>query len=149
MTNPEPDELQEIFKLSLKLVQEGRIDEWVDLFAPEGVLEFVYAPPGFPTVMRGTDELRAQMGFMPQQLQVEYGEPVFHTGGPDGVLVAEFSADCTLRATGSQYKQEYISVVHFEDGLITHYRDYWNPWLPMAAIGGEAAWNQALQALAG
>ncbi|MCH0567438.1 nuclear transport factor 2 family protein [Streptomyces sp. MUM 2J] len=149
MTNPGPDKLKEIFATSLKLIQEGRVEEWIALFAPDGVLEFVYAPPGFPTVMRGTDQLRAQMSFMPQQLKVEYGEPVFHAVTPEGVLVAEFPGDCTLLATGGQYRQDYVSVVRFEDGLITHYRDFWNPWLPMAAVGGEEAWNQALQPLMG
>lgn len=149
MTNPEPEALKKIFADGLKLLEEGRTAEWVALFAPDGVLEFVYAPPGFPTVMRGTDELLAQMSFMPQQLKVEYGEPVFHAATAEGVVVAEFPGDCTLLATGSTYRQDYLSVVRFEDGLITHYRDFWNPWLPMAAIGGEAAWNQALQALAG
>lgn len=149
MTNPEPEQLKQIFADGLKLLQEGRTDEWVALFAPDGVLEFVYAPPGFPAVMRGTDALRAQMAMMPQQLKVEYGEPVFHAASPEGVVVAEFPADCTLLATGNQYRQDYLSVVRFEDGLITHYRDFWNPWLPMEAIGGEAAWKQAIQALAG
>lgn len=149
MTNPDPEQLKKIFSEGLKLLQEGRTDEWVELFAPDGVLEFVYAPPGFPAVMRGTEELRAQMAFLPKALKVEYAEPVFHTATADGLLVAEFPAECTLLATGEQYRQDYISVVRFEDGLITHYRDYWNPWLPMAAIGGEVAWNEALKALAG
>jgi ketosteroid isomerase-like protein len=149
VTNPAPEELKSIFSKSLELLQEGRTDDWVALFAEDGVLEFVYAPPGFPPVMRGTEALRIQMSVMPQQLRIDYGKPVFHAVSEDGVLVAEFTGDCTLLATGAQYRQDYLSVVRFEDGLITHYRDFWNPWLPMAAIGGEAAWNQALQALAG
>ncbi|GHH88808.1 putative PhzA/B-like protein [Streptomyces sulfonofaciens] len=147
--NPGPDTLKDIFTTSLKLLEEGDVEKWVALFAPDAVFEFVYAPPGFPTVIRGTEALRAQIGIMPQQLGVEFGEPVFHTATPDGLVVAEFTGDCTVRATGGRYRQDYISVVRFENGLITHFRDYWNPWLLMAAAGGETAWNEAVRALAG
>ncbi|MGA5117292.1 nuclear transport factor 2 family protein [Streptomyces pseudogriseolus] len=45
----------------------GRVDEWTDLFTEDGVLEFPYAPPGYPTRLQGRDELRAHMAAFPRR----------------------------------------------------------------------------------
>ncbi|MEU7282377.1 nuclear transport factor 2 family protein [Streptomyces sp. NPDC045431] len=143
-----PQELKDLFRHSLELLSTGRVEEWVGLFAEDGVLEFPYPAWGFPSRMQGREELLAQMTMFGQQLKVAFSEPEFYAAGEDGLVIAAFTGEATLLATGGQYTQTYLSVVRFEDGRITLYRDFWNPWLVMEAAGGEIAWKQALQALA-
>ncbi|GLW59042.1 nuclear transport factor 2 family protein [Kitasatospora phosalacinea] len=149
MTATTPQELQDLFARSVQLLADGKIEEWVDLFAEDGVLEFPYPAWGFPPRMQGRAELLAQMGLFGQQLEVEFSAPEFYPTAGDGLVIAAFTGECTLRATGGRYHQTYLSVVRFDaQGRIAHYRDFWNPWLVMEAAGGELPWKQALQALA-
>ncbi|AEI44525.1 hypothetical protein KNP414_06001 [Paenibacillus mucilaginosus KNP414] len=39
------------------------------------------------------------------------------------------------RETGNPYNQTYISVVETKDGLITRYRDFWNPLVAIESVG--------------
>ncbi|AEW95638.1 MULTISPECIES: nuclear transport factor 2 family protein [Streptomycetaceae] len=148
MANPAPQELKELFAHSLRLLADRKIEEWVDLFAEDGVLEFPYPAIGFPSRMQGREALLAQMTMFGEQLRVDFSAPEFYAVTDDGLLVAAFTGECTLVATGGRYHQTYLSVVRFEDGEIKHFRDFWNPWLVMEAAGGEIAWKQALAALA-
>ncbi len=143
-----PQDLKDLFRHSLELLSSGRIEEWVGLFAEDGILEFPYPAWGFPGRMQGREQLLGQMTMFGQQLKVEFSEPEFYATAEDGLVIAAFTGEATLQATGGQYTQTYLSVVRFEDGRIKLYRDFWNPWLVMEAAGGELPWKQALQALA-
>ncbi|HEV2639104.1 MAG TPA: nuclear transport factor 2 family protein [Actinocrinis sp.] len=140
-------ELDTLFARSLDLLAEARIEEWIDLFAEDGVLEFPYPAWGLSTRMQGRAALLTQMTMFREQLKVEFSAPEFEPVGDD-LVVAAFTGECTLLATGRDYHQTYLSVVHFDQGLITLYRDFWNPWLLMEAAGGELAWKQLLPELA-
>ncbi|MDI9886418.1 nuclear transport factor 2 family protein [Streptomyces sp. HNM0645] len=142
-----PQELKDLFSHSLRLLSEKRIEEWIDLFAEDGVLEFPYPAWGLPSRMQGHEALLAQMTMFREELKVEFSEPEFYAAG-DGLVVAGFTGECTLLATGGQYHQTYLSVVRFEQGRIALYRDFWNPWLVMEAAGGELGWKEILSTLA-
>ncbi|MCP3757265.1 nuclear transport factor 2 family protein [Streptomyces sp. TBY4] len=143
-----PQELKDLFRHGLDLLSEGRIEEWVDGFTEDGVLEFPYPAWGLPTRMQGREALLAQMTIFREQLKVEFSEPCFYTAGEDGLVVAAFTGECTLLTTGGQYHQTYLSVVRFEQVQIALFRDFWDPWLVMEAAGGELAWKQILPTLA-
>ncbi|MEU9076965.1 nuclear transport factor 2 family protein [Kitasatospora sp. NPDC004745] len=141
-------ELKDLFTHSLDLLSEARIEEWIDLFAEDGILEFPYPAWGLPSRMQGRKELLAQMTMFREQLKVDFSEPEFYTADADDLVIAGFTGECTLLATGGQYLQTYLSVVRFEQGLIALYRDFWDPWSVMAAAGGELAWKQLLPTMA-
>ncbi|KIF00780.1 hypothetical protein PL81_39320 [Streptomyces sp. RSD-27] len=137
-------ELKALFKHGLDLLEEGKIEEWIDGFAEDGALEFPYPAWGLPTRMQGREALLTQMRMFRDQLKVTFSEPEFYAATEDGLVVAAFTADCTLLATGGRYHQTYLSVVHYEQGKIVLFRDFWNPWLVMEAAGGERAWKELL-----
>ncbi|WP_055594822.1 nuclear transport factor 2 family protein [Streptomyces hirsutus] len=143
-----PQELKDLFTHGLDLLAEGRIEEWIDGFTEDGVLEFPYPAWGLPTRMQGREALLAQMTMFRDQLKVEFSEPEFYTATEDGLVIAAFTAECTLLATGGQYHQTYLSVVRYEQGRIALFRDFWNPWLVMEAAGGELAWKQLMPTMA-
>lgn len=119
----------------LRLTAAGRTDEWAELFAPDAVLEFPYAPAGVPRRVTGRDALVAHMKNFPETFDVEFVDLVFHDTVDPGLAVAEFRSKGTALPTGKPYEQECISVVHTdENGLITRYLDYWNPLVAIEAL---------------
>lgn len=119
----------------LRLVSSGRIQEWVELFAPDAVLEFPYAPTTVPRRLQGRDELLAYMRHFPETFDVEFVDLVFHDTADPRLAIAEFGSTGRAVATGKPYEQACISVVHTDaDGRITRYLDYWNPLVAMEAL---------------
>ena len=59
---------------------------------------------------------------------------VHHTERP-GTIVVEFTAHGRTVRTGEPYRLDYITVITVQDGLITHYRDYWSPLAAASAAG--------------
>ena len=119
----------------LRLTAAGQTDEWVKLFAPDGVLEFPYAPDGVPRRVQGHEALVAHMRAFPQTFDVEFVDLVFHDTIDARVAVAEFRSTGTAIPTGKPYRQECVSVVHTDDdGFIVHYLDYWNPLIAVEAL---------------
>ncbi|WP_194909675.1 nuclear transport factor 2 family protein [Catenulispora rubra] len=119
----------------LRLTAAGNTAEWVALFAPDGVLEFPYAPVGVPRQVKGREALFEHMSHFPETFDVEFVDLVFHDTVDPSLAIAEFRSKGTALATGKPYRQTCISVVRTDgDGLITHYLDYWNPLVAIEAL---------------
>jgi ketosteroid isomerase-like protein len=92
------------------------------------VFEFPFAPPGRPTRVEGkpalTEYLKALSGHV--RLDGVTNLEIHETVNP-GVAIIEMTMTGIVTATGALYEQSYISVLTARDGLIAHYRDYWNP----------------------
>jgi uncharacterized protein len=100
------------------------------LWAEDGVMEFPFAPPGWPPRVEGRAAIEDYLRDYPKMLDIQ-GFPkqvVHHSTDPD-VLIAEFDAEGVVVATGKPYRASYIAVITTRDGEIAHYRDYWNPLL--------------------
>jgi uncharacterized protein len=136
------DELRETirarFQAGLDSLLTGDLEPWVSMWAEEGCMEFPYAPPGFPQRLEGQAAIRAHMRAFPQALHLtRLSVPVLYPTVDPTVLIAEFSCEGRAVATGRPYHQRYISVIQTgEEGRILHYRDYWNPWVVLEALGG-------------
>ncbi|NMO13505.1 nuclear transport factor 2 family protein [Pyxidicoccus fallax] len=128
---------QQTFSNHLEYLSSGRISEWVDLFAEDGVLEFPYGPEGFPKKVTGKGELYAYMKNFPRHFQVRFTGLRFHETTDPSLVVAEFSSEGKALETGRPYNQTYISLVETRDGKITRYVDFWNPLVAMKAMGAE------------
>jgi len=134
---------QEIFTHSIEFISNAKIQEWVGLFADDGVLEFPFPLPGFPERIEGKAALYEYMKIFPTQLKVEFSEPVFYETADPALVIAEFTSEGTALMTGKKFRQRYLSILWIKDGKITRYRDFWNPWVIIEAIGGPEALAQA------
>ena len=61
---------QATFATHLEYLSSGRIKEWVDLFADDGVLEFPYGPDDFPEKVSGKAALNEYMQNFPKIFDV-------------------------------------------------------------------------------
>lgn len=119
----------------LRLTAAGQVEEWLKLFAPDGVLEFPFAPAGVPARLQGRDALSAHMTHFPDNFDVEFVDLEFHETTDPGRVVAEFRSVGAAVPTGKPYEQTCISVVYVDNsGLITRYIDYWNPLIAIEAL---------------
>ncbi|GAA3737474.1 nuclear transport factor 2 family protein [Salinactinospora qingdaonensis] len=136
---------QRILVRSLELLENGDARGWVDLFRPDGVLEFPYAPEGWPKRFEGRDALWAHMSKFPEHLSVTFSGIVFRETADPYLAIAEFHGNGTALSSGRPFVQEYISVLWSDDTEIVHYRDFWNPLLHLQALGGAEAAAQIVQ----
>ncbi|MTK04620.1 nuclear transport factor 2 family protein [Micromonospora sp. CP22] len=119
--------LQELFARNLDYLTEGRIREWVELFHPDGVLEFPYPPPGVRSRFVGHHELYEHMQDFPKQFDVRFSDLTFHETTDPDLVIAEFVGNGRGVVTKRPFHQVYISVVRYRDDRIVHFRDFWNP----------------------
>lgn len=127
---------QQTFKNHLKFLSEGDIQKWVNLFTDNGILEFPYAPKGFPQKVEGKEKLYEYMKNFPEHFNVTFTNLYFHPTANPNLVIAEFESNGVALSTNNPYEQKYISVVTTEDsGKIERYVDFWNPIAAMEALG--------------
>ncbi|HCF4381820.1 nuclear transport factor 2 family protein [Pseudomonas aeruginosa] len=136
---------KEILVHSLRLLENGDARGWCDLFHPEGVLEFPYAPPGWKTRFEGRETIWAHMRLFPEHLTVRFTDvQLYETADPD-LAIGEFHGDGVATVSGGKLAQDYISVLRTRDGQILLYRDFWNPLRHLEALGGVEAAAKIVQ----
>ncbi|WP_374215976.1 nuclear transport factor 2 family protein [Frankia sp. AiPs1] len=107
-----------------------------ELWAQHGTAEFPFAAQVSPRTLAGREAVRGYLAGYPEHLDVQAipTVTVHHTDRPDTIVV-EFTAHGRTVRTGEPYRLDYITVITVEDGLITHYRDYWNSLAAASAAG--------------
>ncbi|WP_372426120.1 nuclear transport factor 2 family protein [Salinarimonas chemoclinalis] len=113
-------------------------DGVLDLFAEDVIFEFPYAPEGLRKRLDGRDRLAehfARLGPLVEFHRFDL-EAAYVCGD---TVVIEFGCEGRGVETGIAYDQTYVSVVTLRDGRIVRYKDYWNPLVALAALGGTEA----------
>lgn len=125
MTDTTPGD---VFTTATQAVSRGDTDGWLALAHDDIVLEFPYAPPGRPARVEGKHAVGEYLRAVPAQIDFEeitYLD-VHQSVDPDSAVI-EWSAKGRVKATGAPYEMAYVVVLTLVDGLMKHYRDYWNP----------------------
>jgi ketosteroid isomerase-like protein len=122
------------------------IEGEADLFAPDGVLEWPFAPAGAPRRLQGREEIRAVLGPLARRVRqagtrmTGFHNVVVHETLDPEVIIVEFEAHGEVEATGSTYELPYIQVFRVRDGEIVWFRDYFGAGTAQAL---EAAFDAA------
>ncbi|MFD3523958.1 nuclear transport factor 2 family protein [Streptomyces sp. NPDC058653] len=118
----------DVYRHGLRLLLDKNIPGWVDLWDAEGVLEFPFAPDGWPKRLDGKAAIGDYMRGYPDHIDVhDFTDVTIHETTVSDTVVVEMRGVGRLVETDQPFDMSYIAVVTVEDGLITHYRDYWNP----------------------
>ncbi|GAB3169128.1 nuclear transport factor 2 family protein [Telluribacter humicola] len=128
---------QQAFNNHLEFLSTGRIEEWVDLFTEDGVLEFPYATKGtdFLSSVSGKKDLFDYMKNFPEHFKEELENLHFHATEEPTLVNAEFTRNGYAISTGKPYLQKYISVVTTTpEGKILKNVDFWNPLTAFEAM---------------
>jgi uncharacterized protein len=122
------DETIALMQAYQTLLTEHRFDEWLELWADDGVCEFPYAAAGRPNRLCGKDEILDYMRQYPGRISIEgVDELVVHLGLDPHVAVVEMTIRATATPTGRPYNQRFVIVGETRDGTLARYREYWNP----------------------
>jgi ketosteroid isomerase-like protein len=124
------------------LIVQKRMDDWIDLWDEDGILEFPFAPAGRQPTYRGKAEVLAQMSASMDRVQIEtvrYFEihPLLE---PTRVMV-EAGTTARWLSDGGPYNQNYVLFLETRDGKIWRYREYSNSLTLLEAWGGLDKWR--------
>ncbi len=132
------------------LLAQGKWDDWIELWAEDGTLEFPFAPPGRQSIYRGKAEIVAYMKAASGKMKIDgitamKVSPLLDAHG----VTVELAAKGAMLKTGKPYDQKYVFFFEMQDGKIARYREYWNPLISIDANNGDrdgwtAAFGKAL-----
>jgi uncharacterized protein (TIGR02246 family) len=115
----------------------GDADGFAGLFAPDGVMEFVFhGTPGTPVRLEGREAIREYSRRVldsPLRLEAYEVTELYQTQDP-GVVVVEMRSKATL-ATGRSMTATSIQVVRIQDGHIVLVRDFADPRILADVLG--------------
>lgn len=117
-----------VYRRGLQLLLDKDVTGWTALWAEDGILEFPFAPEGWPRRLEGRAAVAAYMRGYPEHIDLhDFSHVEIHQTLAPETIVVEMRGVGRLVETGNPFDMTYIAVVTVEDGLITRYRDYWNP----------------------
>jgi ketosteroid isomerase-like protein len=128
MTTPTDTSPEQLYRHGLRLLLEKDIPAWIALWAEDGVMEFPFAPPGWPERLEGREAIAAYMRPYPDHIDLrDFPDLRIHRTTDPETLVVEMRGVGRVTGTGAPFDMTYIAVVSVRDGRFVSYRDYWNP----------------------
>ena len=104
------------------------LETFPEMFTPDGVLEYPFAPPGLNTSFAGREAIIENFQRIRKFLRIDSVFDVSEISVSDAnTIVLEFYGRGEGLITNEIYNQRYISVISMHDGQIVRYKDYWNP----------------------
>lgn len=102
------------------------------------VFEFPFAPDAAISRLEGKEALADYLPRVAALIEIEKMELLAtYNDVSSDTFVIEFKCFGTSRLNGARYDQDYVSIVHLRDGLIAHYKDYWNPLVVLQAADSQ------------
>jgi ketosteroid isomerase-like protein len=134
--------IPQIVQRYLFLFSQQRWEEWIELWADDGVLEFPFAPAGRRGRYVGKTDILAYMKPLAGRMAgIELDYFRVHPMLDPATSCLEMGVKGRIQGTGAPYHQKYISIVATKGGKVALYREYWNPIVSMDANGGREAWT--------
>jgi len=112
-----------------RLILNGDADGYADLFAPDGVIESPFAPPGAPSRLEGREAIREYSRHVvasPVRLEDFEVAELYQTQDPE-VVIVEMRAKATLTTTGRSFAATSIQILRIREGQIVLFRDFADP----------------------
>ncbi|MFF9378170.1 nuclear transport factor 2 family protein [Streptomyces griseoluteus] len=123
-----PTSPADLYRHSLRLLLNKDIPAWVALWAEDGLMEFPFAPDGWPRRLEGKEAIATYMRHYPDHIDLQdFPDLRIHQTTDPATIVVEMRGVGRLVDSGARFDMTYIAVVTVRDGHITSYRDYWNP----------------------
>lgn len=116
-----------------------------DLYAPDGVLEWPFAPVGVPHRIEGRERIREVLASLEAAVRgagtrvtAVRTTAVHQTPDPE-VVIVELEVAGELTTTGATHQLPYIQLFRIRDGQILLFRDYFGPGTAAALEAAFAA----------
>ena len=133
MTNV--DRVREI----LALADQMRVDELIEYFADDSVMELPFAPGRMPKRYEGKEailgfQVFARDSFSSFSMMVD----AIHETADPHVVIAEHHSDGIVAANGRRYENRYVTIFTFDDdGNVVAWREYYDAGVVVRAFRPE------------
>jgi ketosteroid isomerase-like protein len=120
----------------LELADEMRVDDLIERFADDAVMELPYAPGRMEKRYDGKDAILAFQRFARDSFSsfAMTIDAIHETGDPN-VVIAEHHSDGVVAENGRPYRNRYVTVFTFaDDGLVTGWREYYDAGVVVKAF---------------
>jgi len=128
-----------------RLLSAKDITAWSEMWHPEAVITIPYPADGFPTEIRGKDQIVS--GFLVMFANFDtfnaHLTSVYPAADSDAVCV-EYHNVATL-VDGTRYTNDNIAVLRFRDGLVAEYHDYFDPRRFKVVVDALSATNHSTE----
>ncbi|MEU9607337.1 nuclear transport factor 2 family protein [Streptomyces sp. NPDC048057] len=123
-----PTSAAELYRHGLQLLLDKDIPAWVALWAEDGLMEFPFAPAGWPRRLEGKEAVADYLRHYPDRIDLhDFTDLRIHQTTDPQTIVVEMRGVGRLVQTDAPFDMTYIAVVTVREGRFTSYRDYWNP----------------------
>ncbi|GGH07700.1 nuclear transport factor 2 family protein [Silvibacterium dinghuense] len=107
-------------------LQDGNIGGWMEIYTPDAIHEFPFAPTNALRRLEGRDDIAAYMSQIPARIRF---------GSLSDIRVREAGDELIVEATGHHRRVaddtpreiSYVWFITLRDGRVAHFRDYMNP----------------------
>jgi uncharacterized protein len=108
----------------------GDIDAWMKIYTPDAVHELPFSRDGVMRRVEGHEQIAAYMSRLPGRIRFgAIGEIRAREVGDELIVEAEGHHH---RTDGTPFDVRYIWFITIRDGLVSYFRDYTLPLLPLA-----------------
>jgi ketosteroid isomerase-like protein len=135
-----------VVERALARVKAYDAEGYADVFADDAVLEFPFAPAGWPAKLVGRAAILASLRLNFARARdagrrVVELRPVVHEGADAATAVVELEARIESSTTGRSCTLRYVHVYRVRDGRVLSLRDYFSPdqIRDVKALGNPAA----------
>ncbi|MBY0413799.1 MAG: nuclear transport factor 2 family protein [Bdellovibrionales bacterium] len=127
----------ELFQRSLDTFLAKDMRQWADYCDENIIVEFPFAPEGSPARFEGRAAIYEYLKNYPDFINIHKitSTQIYATSNPNTVI-AEWSVSGKVVGNGNPYEMSYATFATFRDGLMTSYREYWNPLAFQKAMSG-------------
>lgn len=126
----------DLLRHSLDIFLAKDMKGWSDLCHEDVVVEFPFAPEGSPSRLEGRAAIYEYLRNYPSVIDISSVTILrIHATEDPTVAIAEWSASGRVLTNGNAYEMRYATFATFRGGLMTGYREYWDPAAFMAAMG--------------
>ncbi len=125
----------------LRLADEMRVDELVELFADDAVMELPFAPGQMPRSHVGKPAIAAFQDFARESFS-EFSMTVdaIHETTDLRIVIAEHRSDAVVAENGRRYRNRYVTFFTFDDyGRIASWREYYDAGVVVRAFRPDRA----------
>lgn len=116
------------FMAIMEAITRGDYGDLESMVAEDLVFELPYGPSFMPNPVEGRDAWMAMstQTFAMFSSFVQHVDEVYDLMDPD-LLIAEYHSDATVIHNGNEYRNRYIGVLRFRDGLVCGWKEFHNP----------------------
>ncbi|MBW4579101.1 MAG: nuclear transport factor 2 family protein [Tildeniella nuda ZEHNDER 1965/U140] len=116
----------QVFTSFLSLIVKD-VQALMNLYTEDAVVEYPYAFDT-PKRLEGKEVIYNYLKNAVAKLQdLRFTNIRVYPTTDSNILWAEVQGEAVIAATGIPYQQEYVMRLETRNGLIVHYREYWNP----------------------